>query len=302
MLAGSIVAIVTPFAKDGSLDEPALRDLVEWQIACGSHGIVACGTTGETPTLTDEERLAVWRAVVETTRGRVPVVCGAGTNDTRRTVDACRAVREVGGDAALVVIPYYNKPGQAGLVAHFRAAAGAGVPVVLYDVPGRTGTRFSVETVAELAQVEGIVALKDATADLAHASEVHARCGDRLTLLSGDDPTALPFWAAGGQGVISVTANVAPRQMAACWSAFEAGDLARARSLHEALMPLHRALFLEANPIPVKAALSLLSRCEATPRLPLTPASDETRSCLLEALTTCLDNRATQPTQPRAAR
>jgi len=292
MLEGSLVAVVTPFTRHGKLDESALRDLVEWQVQCGTHGIVASGTTGESPTLSDEERLKVWRVTIETVRGRVPVICGAGTNDTRRTVEACRAVRELGADAALVVIPYYNKPGQAGLVAHFQAAVGSGTPIVLYDVPGRTGTRFSVDTIAALADLDGVVALKDATADLAHASEVHARCGDRLTLLSGDDPTALPFWATGGAGVISVTANVAPRQMAACWDAFRASDLPRAQALHEALMPLHRALFLEANPIPVKAALAMLGRCDASPRLPLTAATTETRQRLQQALTTCVDNRA----------
>jgi len=288
MLQGSLTAIVTPFTTDGTLDEPSLRQLVEWQVDSGSHGIVACGTTGENPTLSAEERATVWRIAIEGARGRVPVVCGAGTNDTRRTVALCEAARQVGADAALVVIPYYNKPGQPGLVEHFSAAASAGLPVVLYDVPGRTGTRFSLDTIERLAAVDGIVALKDATADLAHASEVHARCGDRLTLLSGDDPTALPFWATGGSGVISVTANVAPRQMSACWQGFQSGDLAEARRLHERLMPLHRALFVEANPIPVKAALDLLGRCGPTPRLPLTPAGDATRATLQETLDACL--------------
>lgn len=286
MFEGSLVAIVTPFSADGGVDEPALRSLVDWQIESGSDGLVPCGTTGENPTLSPEERAAVWRITVEQTRGRVPVIAGAGTNDTAQTVRLCTAAAAAGADAALVVVPYYNKPTQAGLHAHFTAAADApgGLPVVMYNVPGRTSCGLILQTIAELAEHPRIVAIKEATADIAFGSEIHARCGDSLTLLSGDDFTALALWAVGGRGAISVTGNVAPRLSADCYDAFAAGDLTGARALHERLLPLHRALFVETNPIPVKLALSMLGRSRPDTRLPLTPPTAATHSLLEELL------------------
>ncbi len=284
MFEGSYVAIVTPFAADGAVDEPALRGLVDWQIESGTHGLVPCGTTGENPTLSAQERAAVWRITIEQAGGRVPVIAGAGTNNTAETVELCRAAKDAGADGALVVVPYYNKPTQAGLHAHFTAAATAGCPVVMYNVPGRTAASLTVDTIASLADNPGIVAIKEATADLAFGSEIHARCGDGLALLSGDDFTALPLWAVGGCGSISVTGNVAPALAAQCWNAFAAGDLATARAVHERLLPLHAAMFAETNPIPVKLALSMLGKCRPDARLPITPAVPATHAVLEELL------------------
>jgi len=280
-----MVAVVTPFSADGSVDESALRDLVEWQIESGTDAIVATGTTGEGSTLSEGERIAVWVTVIDAVAGRVPVVCGSGTNDTRASVAATKRAKALGADGALVITPYYNKPSQAGLEAHFRAVASVGLPVVLYNVPGRTGVSLDLDTTLRLADVPEIVALKDATADIALALEAKARLGDRMLLLSGDDGSALPFWAAGGDGMISVTANVAPHICARSWDAFAAGDLAEARRLQERLMPLHRALFLESNPIPLKSALALMGRCRGDLRLPLVPAADATVERLRAVLT-----------------
>lgn len=293
MFEGNFVAIVTPFAADGGLDEPALREFVDWQIDSGTHGLVPCGTTGENPTLTAAERTDVWRITIEQAAGRVPVIAGAGTNNTAETVALCEAAKAAGADGALVVVPYYNKPTQAGLHAHFTAAATAGCPVVMYNVPGRTSCSLTVDTIAALATNPGIVALKEATADVAFGSEIHARCGSdpaaELALLSGDDFTALALWAIGAKGAISVTGNVAPALGADCYNRFAAGDLAAARMLHERLLPLHNALFVESNPIPVKLALSMLGKCRPETRLPLTPPTASTRTLLEEVLPRVLD-------------
>ena len=292
MFEGSYVALVTPFSADGSVDQIALRGLIDWQIESGTHGLVPCGTTGENPTLSAAERAEVWRITIDQAAGRVPVIAGAGTNDTAQTVGLCRAAKDAGADGALVVVPYYNKPTQGGLHAHFTAAASAGCPVVLYNVPSRTGVSLSVDTIASLAKNPGIVAIKEATADLAFGSQIHARCAAdpdaSLALLSGDDFTALPLWAVGGQGSISVTANVAPGLSAQCWNAFSAGDLPGARAIHERLLPLHAAMFVETNPIPVKLALSMLGRCRPDARLPITPAAAATHALLAELLPTVL--------------
>ncbi len=298
MFEGSFVAIITPFAQEGGLDEPALRALVDWHVESGTRGLVPAGTTGENPTLTGAERHELWRIVIDQAAGRVPVIAGAGTNDTAETVALCREARALGADGVLVVAPYYNKPTAAGLRAHFTAAADAGAPVVMYNVPSRTGCGLDLETIDALSRHEGIVAIKEATADIAFGSEIHARCGDRLSLLSGDDFTALPLWAVGGRGAISVTANVAPALAAETWNAFARGDLDAARDLHERLLPLHRALFAETNPIPVKLAVSMLGRCRPEGRLPLTPASEGTRVRLAEVLAEVLDEDARSAPPP----
>ncbi|HRI10813.1 MAG TPA: 4-hydroxy-tetrahydrodipicolinate synthase [Nannocystaceae bacterium] len=268
---GVLTALITPM-RDGAIDDAALIDLVERQIAGGIDGLVPCGTTGEATTLSLAEHVHVVRTVKAAARGRVPVVAGAGANDTRKAIELTRACHEVGVDAVLHVTPYYNKPPQAGLVAHFTAIAhSAPVPVLLYNVPGRTGVDMSAETVAKLAQVPGIVGIKEATGDMHRASRIRELCGDRFALLSGDDFTILPFLAVGGHGVISVVSNVLPGVIAdLCRSARE-GHWERARALHERQLPLTRALFTVANPIPVKAAMAMLGRCTPEIRLPLVP-------------------------------
>ena len=273
MLGGVHTAIVTPFQGD-EIDWATYETLVERQLDAGIHGIVPCGTTGESSTLSDDEKLKLIDRTVRQVAGRAKVIAGVGTNDTAQSIRLTRAAREVGADAGLVITPYYNKPTQAGLYAHFEAIAhGApGFPLVLYNVPGRTGVNLSVETASRLADLPEVVALKDATADLGGAAELAATCGGRLALLSGDDATAFPLWCVGGKGVISVTSNLAPRRMVALWNAFAGGDIAGARALHSALFPLFSALFVESNPVPVKAAIEWHTGLPTTAvRLPLTP-------------------------------
>ena len=276
MFGGVNTAIVTPF-RDGEIDWATYEALVERQLEAGISGIVPCGTTGESSTLTDEEKLALIDRTVRQVAGRAVVIGGVGTNDTAQSVRLTRAARELGADAGLVITPYYNKPTQAGLYAHFAAIARSApdFPLVLYNVPGRTGVNLAVETTDRLADLPEVVAIKDATADLVGAAELVATCGDRLVLLSGDDATAFPVWCVGGHGVISVTSNLAPKRMVALWSAFSRGDIAAARALHSALFPLFRALFIEANPVPVKAAIQWYTGLPtAEVRLPLTPLEE----------------------------
>lgn len=283
MFQGVMTALVTPF-KDGQLDEAALRDLVEGQIAAGIHGQVVCGTTGEAAAMTVEERLAAMRIVVDQVKGRVPVVAGTGTNATAASVEMTRAAAALGIDGALVVTPYYVKPPQRGLVEHFRAVAAVGLPVVAYNVPSRTGVSITPETAAELAGIDGLVAIKEASADLLLDARIIQAAEGRLALLSGDDHTFLPFLSIGGAGCISVVSNVAPAQTAGLFDAFTSGDLAAARKLHYDLLPLMQALFLEANPIPVKAALAMLGQIGWDIRPPLAPLAEEHRPRLEAAL------------------
>ena len=283
-LEGSLVALVTPF-RDGRVDETALARLVERQLAAGTAGLVPCGTTGEAPTLGDEEFARVVGVVVETAARRVPVVAGTGTNDTAKTVLRTRRAREIGADAALVVVPYYNKPSQEGLYQHFARVAGdGGLPVVLYDVPLRTGVRLQLETIGRLVELPAVVAVKDATGDIPRITEIAANWGDRLSLLSGDDALTLPILAVGGRGVVSVTANVVPGEVAALVRAALAGDAERARAQHHRLRRLDAALFLESNPIPVKAALAMMGLIEEELRLPLVPLAAAHRPALRAAL------------------
>ena len=282
---GSIPALITPM-RNGSIDEERLRQFVEWQIAEGSHGIVPVGTTGESPTLTPEEHKRVIRIAVETARGRVPVIAGTGSNNTAEAIEYTNDAEEAGADAALVVVPYYNKPTQDGLYAHFRAVAEATrLPIFVYNVPSRTVASITVETLARLARdCRNIVGTKDASADLTRPSRQRQASGPDFIQLSGEDGTALAFNAHGGVGCISVTANVAPRLCAQFQEALLAGDFRMALSIQDRLMPLHTALFVETSPAPVKYAASLLGLCDAYVRLPLVPVSEGTKQQVRAAM------------------
>jgi 4-hydroxy-tetrahydrodipicolinate synthase len=283
---GSFVALATPF-RDGALDEAAYAALCTFLLDQGTDGLVPCGTTGETPTLSEAEQDRCVRIAVEAARQKgAPVVAGAGSNSTEATIANVRRVQEAGADAALVVTPYYTKPTQAGIVAHYRAIAQAvpGFPIVAYVVPGRTAGDLLPETYPALAEIEEVVAVKEATGSMQRVIDIREKVGDRFSLLSGDDFTVLPFIASGGHGVISVSANVAPRQMADLVHASLRGELEAARDLQVRMNPLHRALFVESNPIPVKAALHGLGHFADEMRLPLTPAVARTRELLAEGL------------------
>jgi 4-hydroxy-tetrahydrodipicolinate synthase len=272
MITGSIVAIVTPMHEDGSLDLDRYRALIDWHVASGTAAIVAVGTTGESPTVDVEEHVALIRVAVEHAAGRVPVIAGTGGNSTREAIELTRHAREVGAAASLQVVPYYNKPGQEGLYRHFRAVAEAvDLPQILYNVPGRTVADLANDTIVRLAQVPGIVGLKDATGDIPRASDLLSRVPASFALYSGNDDSALALMALGGHGVISVTANVAPLEMARLCAAALAGDVKGARAINDRLLPLHFGLFVEANPIPVKWALQRMGRIAAGIRLPMTP-------------------------------
>ena len=284
---GALTALVTPF-KDGQVDEEAFRAHIETQIEQGINGLVPCGTTGESATLSHEEHEAVIRICVDQTKKRVPVLAGAGSNNTAEAIRLTQFAKSVGADGVLHITPYYNKPTQEGLYQHFKAIAQAvSIPTILYNVPGRTGCNMLPATVARLAkelpEIEGI---KEATANLAQASDIIELCPADFQLLSGDDFTALPIMSLGGRGVISVTSNIAPNLVSRMCSAFAAGDLAEARALHFQLMPLNRAMFLETNPIPVKTAYALVYGQKLELRLPLTPlqpANLETLTAVLRA-------------------
>jgi 4-hydroxy-tetrahydrodipicolinate synthase len=285
MFTGSYVAIVTPF-RNGRLDEKALGDLIEWQIARGTNGIVPCGSTGESPTLTHEEHDRVIAFTVEAVRRRVPVIAGTGSNATHEAIRLTQHAKSVGVDGALLVCPYYNKPTQEGLFQHFEAIARAvDLPLVLYNIPGRSGVNITPQTIARLSRIPGIVGVKEASGSLGQMSEIIAACDERFVVLSGDDGLTLPLMAIGGKGVISVTANVAPAETAELVGAALKGDWDRARRLHYRLQPLTAALFLETNPIPVKTALGLMGRCSDELLLPLSPMSEGPKAQLKQALT-----------------
>lgn len=272
-IEGCLTALVTPF-RDGAVDYEALTRLVDWQIECGIDGLVAVGTTGESATLDVSEHVEVIRHVVRAARGRVPVVAGAGGNATSEALALTAASEKAGAQALLHVTPYYNKPTQEGLYRHYAAiAASTALPVILYNVPSRTACDLLPETVERLAEIPNIVAVKEATGLLPRATELVARVGDRLSVLSGDDATAFPLYAVGARGVISVVSNIAPREMAQMWDLARDGQWAKARELHFALRGLNHLLFVESNPIPVKAALALMGRASAEVRLPLVPCS-----------------------------
>ena len=281
---GSFVALVTPF-KNGSVDEKAFRDLVDWQITEGTKGLVPVGTTGESPTLSHQEHADVVKWCVEQTRGRVPVVAGAGSNSTKEAITMAKHAEEVGADAVLVVTPYYNKPTQEGLYQHFKAINDAiGIPIIVYNIPPRSVIDMSVDTMQRLFELKNIAGVKDATANLARVSQQRAAMGPDFNQLSGEDATALGFNAHGGHGCISVTANVAPRLCAEFQNSCLDGDYAAALRLQDKLMPLHGALFIETSPAPVKYALSLLGKCSEAVRLPMVPVSEKTRTAVREAM------------------
>lgn len=285
MIHGSIPALITPF-RNGILDESAFQALVERALAEGSHGLVPCGTTGESATLSREEHARAVELCVAAARGRAPVIAGAGSNNTAYAIALAKDAERIGADALLVVAPYYNKPSQDGIVAHFAAIAEAvDIPIVAYNVPGRTVTDIGVETMGRLAKLRGVVGVKDASADLARAARHRALCGADFIQLSGDDASALGFNAHGGRGCISVTANVAPRLFAHMQEATLRGDFAAARAIDDRLAPLHKALFAEPSPAPAKYACSLLGLCSDEVRLPLLTCSDGAKAQVRAAMT-----------------
>ena len=284
MLQGSMPALITPF-KNGAVDLEGLKALVEWHIAEGSHGLVPVGTTGESPTLSHEEHEAVVSAVVEAAAGRIPIVAGAGSNNTAESLRFMHHAKDVGASAALVVTPYYNKPTQEGLIAHFKTLHDAcDLPIVIYNIPGRSVVDMSPETMGELAKLPRIIGVKDATGDLARVCQQRITCGPDFLQISGEDATAHGFNAQGGIGCISVTANVAPALCAQLQEACLAGDYSAALTLQDRLMPLHQAIFTEPGLVGAKYGLSLLGRCEDRVRLPLTPLSEATKALIKQAM------------------
>ena len=284
MFTGSHVAIVTPFRK-GKVDERALGDLIEWQIAKGTNGIVPCGTTGESATLSHEEHNRVIELTVEVVRRRVPVMAGTGSNSTDEAISLTKHAKQAGADAALLITPYYNKPTQEGLYRHYKAIAEAvDLPLVLYNIPGRTGVNMFPATIARLAVIETIVGVKEGSGVIQQASDIVQTCGDRLAVLAGDDAMTLPMMAVGGKGVITVTANIAPTEMANMVKAFAAGNIEEARRIHFQLSPLFAALFYETNPIPVKEALGMMGKIDPELRLPLCSMGKDNRDKLMQVM------------------
>jgi len=281
---GSFTALVTPF-KNGSLDEKAFRDLVEWQIGEGTNGLVPVGTTGESPTLSHDEHKQVVEWCVKVVNGRVPVVAGAGSNSTKEAIELSRHAEKAGADAVLVVTPYYNKPTQEGLYQHYKAINDAiGIPIIIYNIPARSVIDMSVDTMKRLFELPNIAGVKDATANVIRVSQQRQAMGPDFNQLSGEDASALGFMAHGGHGCISVTSNVAPRLCAEFQGACLKGDYASALAFQDKLMPLHTALFLETNPAPAKFALSILGKCDETVRLPMVPVAASTRSAVRAAM------------------
>ncbi len=283
MLKGSLPALVTPF-MNGQVDVDALKKLVNWHVDQGSHGLVPVGTTGESPTLTHAEHDLVVQTVVAEAAGRIPVIAGAGSNSTAETVRLVKAAKSAGADAALVVTPYYNKPTQAGLIAHFMAAADCGLPIVIYNIPPRSVIDMTPDTMAELAQHQMIIGVKDATADLSRVPAQRMRCGPDFVQLSGEDATALGFNAHGGVGCISVTANIAPQLISEFQESTLAGDYAKALTQLDRLMPLHEAVFTEPGLAGAKYGMSLLGLCSAEVRSPLVGLTDTTKDKMRAAM------------------
>jgi len=284
MFKGSMVAIVTPF-KNGKIDEKAFEHLIEWHIKEGTHGIVPCGTTGEASTLDYEEHYKVIEIAVKVVNKRIPVIVGTGSNSTEEAIMITKKAEQLGADAALIVTPYYNKPTQEGLYRHFKAiASSTGLPIILYNVPGRTSVNLLPSTVARLAEIPQIMGIKEATGDMKQVSEIIRLCGDKITVLSGDDFTNLTLLALGGKGAISVTANICPGDMAELFNAWERGDIAKARQLHYKLEPINKVMFIETNPIPVKTALSMIGKIKEEFRLPLCEMSQSNKEKLAEVL------------------
>ena len=283
MFRGSIVALVTPFHENFSIDFDAYGRLIDYQIENGTHGIVPCGCTGEAATLSHDEQEQIIRYAVERVAGRVPVIAGTGSNNTREAVRLTKFAKDVGADGALSITPYYNKPTPAGLIAHYRAIAEAAeLPIMLYNVPGRTGTKIEPETVAELNKIPGVVSIKEACGSVDQVSQILSLCD--INVLSGDDSLTLPMMAVGARGVVSVAANVVPDRVAALCDAFDAGNLAEAQTIHRELTPLFKALFVETNPLPVKFAVAELGLIKNVLRLPLTPLLEKNHAAVRKLL------------------
>lgn len=280
MLSGCLVAMITPF-RDGEIDEPALRELVRFHLRNGTDGLVPCGTTGESVTMTEDEQLRVIQIVVEEVNHKIPVVAGTGTNSTAKTIKMTRSAQKVGADGALLVTPYYNKPTQEGLYRHFEAVAKAtDLPLLLYNVPSRTSVNMAAETTARLAKIPTMLGIKEASGSMDQVSQIVENVRPDFAVLSGDDSLTLPMLALGGVGVVSVVGNIAPSAMSELVRAYLQGNVARARELHYQLFDLCRAMFIETNPIPVKTAAGILGMCSSDLRLPLTPMSEANRQKL----------------------
>jgi 4-hydroxy-tetrahydrodipicolinate synthase len=286
-LRGCYVAIVTPFDEKGNVNESALREHIQFLIGKGVAGVVPCGTTGESATLSWAEHNHVVDVALEEAKGKIQVIAGAGSNNTAESIEAARHAKEMGADAILCITPYYNKPTQEGLYQHYKAIASrVDIPMVVYNVPGRTSVNLLPATLARLCEFKNIVAVKEASGNVLQISEIHRLCGDRLTILSGDDALTLPILACGGKGVISVVGNFAPDRMNGIIDAFFAGDLAKALALHEALMPVSQAMFIETNPMPVKTAMNALGLRAGSMRLPLCEMTEGNKKELLSVLRT----------------
>ncbi|MEQ9042648.1 MAG: 4-hydroxy-tetrahydrodipicolinate synthase [Alphaproteobacteria bacterium] len=286
MFKGSFVALVTPF-RDGAVDEAAYQSFVDWQLTQGTHGLVPCGTTGESPTLSHSEHMRVVELCVEAAAGRAPVIAGSGSNSTEEAIQLTRHAKEAGADAALVITPYYNKPSQEGLYQHYKAIHDAvDLPIIIYNIPGRCVVDMSVATMARLGKLPNIVGVKDATADLTRPFATRRAIGEDFCQLSGEDATVLAFLGEGGCGCISVTANVAPKLLADMHNAWMKGDYKTARKIQDRLMPVHEAMFVETNPCPVKYAVSLQGHCSGELRLPLVEVSKENKERIRQALDT----------------
>jgi len=271
MFKGALTALITPF-RDGAVDVPALRELIEWQIQSGIDGLVPCGSTGESATLTHAEHDAVVKLTIEQARRRVPVIAGTGSNSTAEAIRLTVAAAEMGADGALLLSPYYNKPTQDGIYRHYKTvAASVQIPILLYNIPGRTASNITPETVARLAEIKNIVGIKEASGSMDQASDILKLAGDNITILSGDDSLTVPLIALGAQGVISTCSNAVPREMHDLATAALAGDFAKSREIHFRLLPLMRALFVETNPIPIKQALAYMGKCANELRMPLVP-------------------------------
>ena len=284
MFKGSIVALITPF-RNGSLDEKGFQAFVDWQIAQGTKALVPCGTTGESPTLSHDEHKRVVELCIEVAKGRRPVIAGTGSNSTEEAIDLTRHAKEAGADAALIVNPYYNRPTQEGLYQHFKAIHDAvDLPIIIYNIPGRTAVDMSVATMARLAKLANVIGVKDATNDLVRPARTREAIGAKFCMLSGEDHTALAFRVQGGDGCISVTANVAPRACAEMHESWDKGEVERAMETNRRLLPLHDALFAETSPAPVKYAAHLLGKCTAEVRLPLVMPMPETQEKVRQAL------------------
>ncbi len=283
-LKGCFVAVVTPFTEQGAVDENGFRENIEYIIEGGVAGIIPCGTTGESATLSWEEHNRVVDIALSQTKGRVLVIAGAGSNNTRESLEAATHAKNNGAEAILCITPYYNKPTQEGLYQHYKMISKVDIPIVVYNVPGRTGVNLTAETVERLCEFKNVVAIKEASGNLVQISEIHRRCGDRLTILSGDDALTLPILAIGGKGVISVVANIWPEKCVAMIHAFQKGNMNRALALHEELLPVSNAMFIETSPIPVKTAMNYLGLHAGPLRLPLVQMSAENKNKLFAVL------------------